>query len=121
MALEITGKLIQVQPEQTGTGKNGAWVKQEFIVETITEQYPKKICFNAWGEKTQLLKSLKPGTQINVSFNLESRDYNGKWYTDVRAWKIEKATENNPTTTHEPPAYIDQVRDEPGAKDDLPF
>ena len=92
MALEITGKLVQVQPEQTGTGKNGNWVKQNFIIETPHEQYPKKVCFVAWGDKTQILKSLNPGMQINVSFDLESREFNGKWYTDLKAWKIAAAT-----------------------------
>ncbi len=88
MALELSGKVIQILSEQTGTGKNGQWSKQDFIIET-EEQYPRKVCFSAWGEKVSMIKSLKTGTLVKVSFNVESREFNGKWYTDLRMWKIE--------------------------------
>lgn len=88
MALEISGKVIQILPEQTGTGKNGQWSRQDFVIET-QEQYPRKVCFSAWGEKASLVKALKSDTSVNVSFNVESREYNGKWYTDLRVWKID--------------------------------
>jgi len=88
MALELTGKLIQVMPEQSGTGKVGPWTKQEFVIETL-DQYPKKVCFNFWNEKAGVLKTLQEGDTVKVSFNVESRDYNGKWYTDLKAWKLE--------------------------------
>jgi hypothetical protein len=93
MALELTGKLVSLLPEQTGTGKNGNWVKQDFVIET-TEQYPKKICFSAWGDKAAQVKSLQAGQTVKVSFNAESREFNGKWYTDLRIWKLESAGEN---------------------------
>ncbi|MFN3403524.1 MAG: DUF3127 domain-containing protein [Cytophagaceae bacterium] len=88
MTLEITGKIVKIMPEQTGAGKNGNWVKQEFVIETA-DQYPKKVCCSAWGDKAAILKSLKSGDQVKVAFNLESREYNERWYTDVRAWKID--------------------------------
>jgi hypothetical protein len=94
MALELSGKIIQILPEQTGTGKNGQWSRQDFIIET-QEQYPRKVCFSAWGDKVSLLKALKTDTGVNVSFNVESREYNSKWYTDLRVWKIE--TQNQST------------------------
>ena len=87
MALEITGKIVKILPEQSGAGKNGTWTKQEFVIET-TEQYPKKICCSAWGDKVSI-KNFSMGDSIKVSFNLESREYNERWYTDIRAWKIE--------------------------------
>lgn len=90
MALDITGKLIKLQPVQTGTGAKGTWVKQDFVIETM-EQYPKKVCCSAWGDKADALKRFSLNDDIKVSFNLESREYNEKWYTDVRAWKIEPA------------------------------
>jgi hypothetical protein len=129
MALEITGKLVQVQPEQTGTGKNGTnWVKQNFVIETAHEQYPKKVCFTMWGEKAQVLKSLSPGTQVNVAFDVESREFNGKWYTDLKAWKIDAGRgTTKPSEYNQEPAEISQpYNDLPpsfdgGAKDDLPF
>lgn len=95
MALDITGKLIKVLPETKGQGRNGEWVKQDFVIETF-DQYPKKVCMNVWGEKVGNLAQFKPGDDIKVSFNLESREYNEKWYTDIRAWRIERATANGP-------------------------
>ena len=88
MPLEITGKLLCVLPEQTGTGKAGPWTKQEFVIET-QDQSPRKVCFSSWNEKTGILKNLHEGDLLKVSFNAESRDYNGRWYTDLRAWRIE--------------------------------
>ncbi|HUW05183.1 MAG TPA: DUF3127 domain-containing protein [Williamwhitmania sp.] len=89
MALEIQGKLVQMLEKQVGTGRNGTWEKQEFILET-TEQYPKKICISAWGDKIKDIDSAKPGDMLKVSFNLESREFNGRWYTDIRAWRISR-------------------------------
>src|ERR1700761_3302582 len=88
MALELTGKLIKILAPQTGTGKNGNWVKQEFIVETM-DQYPKKVCISAWGDKVDDIKKHNLGDLLRLSVNLESREFNERWYTDIRAWKIE--------------------------------
>lgn len=92
--LEITGKLVKLLPQVTGQGKNGQWTKQEFVIETTTEQYPKKVCMSAWGEKADALRNVKVGDEVKVSFNIESREYNERWYTDVRAWRIERAAAN---------------------------
>ncbi|MDR0605154.1 MAG: DUF3127 domain-containing protein [Bacteroidales bacterium] len=92
MALEIIGKVQQILAPQSGIGRNGAWSKREFIIETL-EQYPRKVCMSVWGEKVDTIEQQYPvGTLVKVSINIESREYNGKWYTDVRAWKIDPAT-----------------------------
>lgn len=85
---ETEGKLIAILPEQTGTGKNGAWSKRDFVIET-SEQYPKKLCFSAWGDKNEILKTLETGARVKVTFFAESREFNGKWYTDLKIWKVE--------------------------------
>ena len=121
MALEITGKLMQVLPEQTGTGKNGTWVKQEFVLGT-EEQFPRRICFSLWGDKVQALKSFQPGTAMKVSFNLESREYNGRWYTDARAWKIESMESSEAPSSEETVDFVpDPIPPDVESKDDLPF
>ena len=111
----LTGKLLQVLPLQTGTGKNGQWKKQDIIVET-EGQYPKKVCVSIWGDKVKE-EQLKPGTQLNISFDIESREFNGRWYTDVKEWKIETgaggAAQGGGGQDFE--GYSDE------AKDDLPF
>ena len=90
MALEFEGSLIKVLPEVTGQGKNGVWVKQDFVLET-EEQYPKKACFTAWGDKAADLKTYSLGEKLKISFSVESREYNERWYTDLKAYRIDAA------------------------------
>lgn len=90
MSLEITGKVIKLLPEQSGVSQRGEWKKQEFVIETV-EQYPKKVCISGWGERVDEIQKLEPGMTVKVAINIESREYNERWYTDIRAWKIENA------------------------------
>ncbi len=113
--MQLTAKLVQVLPLQTGSGKNGQWKKQEIVVETES-QFPKKVCVSIWGDKIDE-RQLQPGNVLKIDFDLESREYNGRWYTDVKAWKIELAgSPQQSTTSRQTPA--------PAADDDddgLPF
>ena len=86
--MEILGKIIELLPEKSGQSANGEWRKQEYVLETEA-QYPKKICFMAWGDKIDQFE-IKQGERLTVSVDLESREYNGRWYTDVKAWKISR-------------------------------
>lgn len=86
--MELSGKVIQILPKQTGEGKNGTWEKQEYVVET-QGQYPKKVCFSVWGAKIAT-HNIQMGEFINIGVDLESREYNQRWYTEVRAWKVER-------------------------------
>jgi len=114
--MQFTAKLIQLLPLQTGTGKNGQWKKQDIIVETEAT-YPKKICVSVWGDKIDA-SSLQPGNLLKIDFDVESREYNGRWYTDVKAWKIEVAGSAAVASEDAPSlrAVIDIKED-----DDLPF
>ena len=85
--MQLTAKLTQLLPIQTGSGKNGEWKKQDIIVET-DGQYPKKICISIWGDKINE-GQLQIGNLLKIDFDIESREYNSKWYTDIKAWKIE--------------------------------
>jgi hypothetical protein len=85
--MEITGKILMFLSPQTGNGKNGPWKKQDFVIET-TDNYPKKVCLSAWGDKVGLEK-YQPGQQVKVMFDVESREYNGKWYTDLKAFGMQ--------------------------------
>jgi Domain of unknown function (DUF3127) len=96
--MQLTAKLIQLLPVQSGTGKNGEWKKQDIIVETESTQYPKKVCVTVWGDKINT-SQLKIGSQLKIDFDVESREYNGRWYTDVKAWKIEAASGAAPAET----------------------
>jgi Domain of unknown function (DUF3127) len=90
MALELVGKLVKTLPEVTGQSSKGPWQKQEFVIETF-DQFPKKVCVSLWGDKVNDLKQYAPGDNLKVSLNLESREYNDRWYTEARAWRIEPA------------------------------
>jgi hypothetical protein len=92
--MEINGKIIQSLPEQGGKSKTGnSWRKQDFILETQAE-FPKKICFSIWGEKIDQFK-VQEGEYVIVHIDIESREFNGRWYTDVKAWKIERSIEGS--------------------------
>ena len=86
--MEIKGKIVELLQEKSGQSVNGEWRKQEYILET-RGQYPKKICFTAWGDKIDQF-SIQQGDMVEVSVDLESREYNGRWYTDVKAWRVSK-------------------------------
>ncbi|HCO68909.1 MAG TPA: hypothetical protein DIT04_14285 [Dysgonomonas sp.] len=123
--MQITAKLIQVLPVQSGVGRNGEWKKQDVIVET-DGQYPKKICISIWGDKASEAV-LQVGNILDISFDVESREYNGRWYTDVKAWKVDIAMPagSEPMGAPDylqqappPPAPVDFTQDD---ADDLPF
>jgi len=114
--MEVKGRVAQLLPQQSGMGKKGPWKKQEFILETQS-QYPKKICFSIWGDKIDQY-NLTAGDMVNVFVDLESREYNGRWYTEARAWKIEKSGAGSSTA---PPADQEPFYTENASSDDLPF
>lgn len=115
--MQLTAKLIQLLPLQTGTGKNGQWKKQDIIVET-EGQYPKKVCISIWGDKINE-SMLKVGSMLTISFDVESREYNGRWYTDVKAWKVEPAGTGTTDKIADDQVYFDEGQTEGGS--DLPF
>jgi hypothetical protein len=114
--MELKGRVIQLLALQSGMGKKGQWRKQEFIVETQS-QYPKKVCLSIWGDKIDQF-GITEGDEVNVSVDLESREYNGRWYTEARAWKVEKAGATGSPSA--PPPPMEEPMDS-NASDDLPF
>ena len=88
MSLQITGEVISVLEEKSGTGQNGEWRKQDFILETVG-QYPAQICIGQWGERIDEFE-VTVGETLTVHIDLKSREYNDRWYTDVTAWRIER-------------------------------
>lgn len=90
--MEITGKIIAVLPEQGGVSKTGnEWKKQEFVLET-QEQYPKKVCFQLFGADRIAQAAIQPGEMLTISFDIDSREYQGRWFTNINAWRVERAS-----------------------------
>ena len=115
--MEVKGKVIQLLQLQTGMGKKGVWKKQEFILETQS-QYPKKVCLSVWGDKIDQF-GLKVGDLVTASVELESREYNGRWYTEARAWKVDKS--GGRSSDGPPPPAEEPFMADSSASDDLPF
>jgi hypothetical protein len=86
--MEIVGKIIQVLPIQEGVGRNGnPWKVQPYVLETL-DQYPRKVHFEVFGEDRIRMNPCAIDQLVTVSFDIESREFNGRWYTSIRAYRI---------------------------------
>lgn len=119
MSLEITGRITQVLSIESGQSKAGKeWKKQSFVIDSGA-QYNPLVCFSLFGEdKINMLRDFGSGQEVKVSFNVSSREYNGRWYHNLDAWKIEAIGANPaqevPMPTEEPFSAEEE-------EDDLPF
>ena len=91
MSLSVKGRVSNILAVESGTSKAGKeWKKQGFIIDT-GEQYNPEICFSVFGEdKLQMVAGLSVGEDVEVHFNLSSREFNGKYYHNIDAWRVEK-------------------------------
>ena len=105
--MDITGKITHVLETITGTSAKGEWKKQTFVIIEDKDQYPKSIAIDAFNKDF----TLKVGDNVSVSINIESREYNGKWFTNVGAWKVDVL--NSEPAKEEKTEQIES--------DDLPF
>lgn len=114
--MEITGKIIQVLPEQGGVSKTSGkeWRLQAYVLET-QEQYPKKVHFELFGDDRIKANPCKLDDIVTVSFDIESREFNGRWYTSVRAWRVVDA-ELTQEAPKEESQEIDLLSDMPDAR-----
>jgi len=119
MSLEITGKVIDILEEKSGEGRNGPWRKQEFILET-PGQYPKPVCIVQWGDNIDKF-GIRQGETLTAHIDIQSREFNGKWYTDVKAWRVERPQDGGGSDG--PPPIGDEPWPEPSGDEDdeLPF
>lgn len=88
--MEIIGKVVAVLEIQSGTSKKGSeWKKRDFVIETLDEKFPKKVCFTLFGDRADACPSID--SVVNVAFDIDAHEYNGKWFNSVNAWKVEPA------------------------------
>ena len=124
--MEFEGTVFRIMPPTSGQSARGAWQRQEVIFDMKSQsQFPRKICVTFFNKPEEVAR-LVVGTEYTVSIDVESREYNGKWYTDVRAWRVQpKEVEAAPPMPDMPPfgdepAYAAPAQ--PMAEvDDLPF
>lgn len=134
--MEITGKVVRLGTLLEGTSARGPWRKQELIIET-EEQYPRTVCLICWSNQIDEIQKFAPGQTIKAQIEISSREFNGKWYTDVRVWRFDPvgATAASGATTaqpaqqpmmHQTPPAAAQTQDfypptSEDSVDDLPF
>ena len=134
--MEIQGKVIAVLPERSGVSARGEWKAQSFVIETHV-QYPKKLCFDVFGADRLAQFNIQSGEVINVSFDIDAHEYQGRWFNSIRAWNVTKVSQQamassanaagvaNPTNQQNlfPPEQqsAQQQAQQRGNSDDLPF
>lgn len=126
--MNISGKVVQVLPIQTGTSKAGnPWQRQEFILDQ-GGQYPRKVCISLFGDNVAKIPQV--GQEVMVSVDIDSREFNGRWYTEIKAWNIvqtgaQQAAPAPQQVAAAPAAAPAQPQPAPapqaGVADDLPF
>ncbi|MFW6200131.1 MAG: DUF3127 domain-containing protein [Gemmatimonadota bacterium] len=119
MDLQITGTVTQILEEQSGESARGPWRKQDFILET-EGQYPREVCITQWGEKIDDF-DVQEGETLTVHIDIESREYKGRWYTDVKAWRVERARPQAPEPTPGDEPFSAGRKSIEDVDDDLPF
>ncbi len=92
--MEITGKIIAVLPERGGISQRtgSEWKVQTYVLET-QEQYPRKMCFDVFGADKIAQFAINIGDHLTVSFDIDAREYQGRWYNSIRAWKVERVAD----------------------------
>ncbi len=124
MSFKTTGKVLQILPEIKGTSARGEWKKQDFVIETAEEQYPKKICFTLFNDKNGTFDKIKPNMEVEVSFSIESREYNDKWFSNINAFRVDLVQQGGSPGNTPPPfsqSDIPPIGGDQDDKDDLPF
>ena len=123
--MELSGKIIAVLPAREGVSRTGnPWKTQEYVLETH-DQYPRKMCFDVFGEDKINQFNIQVGEELTVSFDIDAREWQGRWFNSIRAWKVERAGAQQPAPAQDvpfPPMNAAPVDFSAGdEKDDLPF
>ena len=121
--MEVVGKIIQVLPAQEGVGRNGnPWKVQPYVLETF-DQYPRKVHFEVFGEERIKMYPCDVDQVVTVSFDIESREFNGRWYTSIRAYRIQQgdATQANAVPTPAAPTQPTAPAAQPMANNQEPM
>ena len=107
--MNVEGTVISVLPVESGQGKNGTWTKSPYIIETAG-QYPKKIAISIWGDT---LPKLKEGEKVDCQIDIESREYNSRWYTEIKCFKVDIISKVGTPSTKAPGAKEAAKKAEP--------
>lgn len=89
--MEFIGKVIWIGEKRQGvSGKGTAWSSQDYALQEAAEQYPKTVCFNVFGDERIKEFNIRMGEELKVYFDIDAREYQGRWFNSIRAWKVER-------------------------------
>lgn len=91
-AIYIEGQITAILPEARGVSAKGEWISQDFVLKT-EDNYPKNICFTIFGADKIKEANIRIGDVVSIGVNLESREFNGRWYTSIKAWSVKRKFE----------------------------
>ena len=111
--MEITGKVVRLGNLTEGNSARGPWRKQDLIIET-EEQYPRTVCLTCWTNQIDEIQKFAPGQSIKAQIEISSREFNGKWYTDVRVWRFDPVGAQ-PVVAAAPDPQVQQPMQQPMA------
>lgn len=86
--MELQGKIIAALPERSGVSARGEWKVQEFVLETLDAQYPRKMVFDVFGAERLQRFNIQVGQTVLVAFDIDAREYNGRWFNSIRAFDV---------------------------------
>ena len=121
--MEFTGKIIAILSPRGGVSKTSGneWKSQEYVIENH-DQYPRKMCFDVFGADKIEQFNIQMGEELTVSFDVDARQWNDRWFNSIRAWKVERVGAGAPMAPGAPVPPPATPEFTPGdAKDDLPF
>ena len=126
--MELNGTVYRVLAPVKGQSARGEWTKQEIVIE-MADEFNRKVCISFWGDRVQDIAQMREGDRVSISVNIESREYNGRWFTEVRAWKVNRQPDSAGQQARQvPPADMPPITAESfeggssaGEADDLPF
>lgn len=96
--MDFTGKITHVLPQRSGTSASGNnWTVQEYVIEdSVTSQYPRRMCFSVFGADKIAQFNIQVGQDLTVSFDIDAREYQGRWFNSIRAWRVTPAVQAAP-------------------------
>lgn len=129
--MDITGRIIAVLPERSGTSSRtgSEWKAGSYVLET-QEQYPKKICFDVFGADRMQQFNIQVGEMMTVSFDIDAHEYNGRWFNSIRAFRVDRNVQTEAPATApaadgtpfvQPPFGAAPTVDTPPMPDSTPF
>ncbi len=116
--MEIEAVVFKVLEPVKGVSAKGEWVRQEVIFDQPSD-FNRKVCISFWGDKAQEVATFKVGEALTLSVNIESREFNGRWYTSLQAWKVARKQAEQAPEMPPMPEFAPAEESEP--VDDLPF